>query len=70
MDWLKAILEEAPGEPSTMRLMVAIVVIIQMVGWAYVVFRTGTLPPIDWQQIGLVVGPLMAKAWQKGKEQQ
>lgn len=68
MDWLKSILSEQNGEGSTMRVMVAFVVGIQMIGWAYVVFRTGTLPPIDWQQIGLVVGPLLAKAWQKGKE--
>lgn len=67
-EWLKCILEDNGGNPSSMRILVAFIVVIQMIGWAFVCFKTTTLPPMDWQQVATVIGALGVKAYQKGKE--
>lgn len=67
-EWLTKTLAESDGTPSSMRVLVAYILGVYMIGWAYVCYRTGLLPVVDWQQLMIVIGPLLAKAWQKGKE--
>lgn len=68
MEGIGTFFKEDNGNFSSMRLLVAFIIVVQMLGWVSVVLRTGTLPPLDWQQSLPVVGSLLAKAWQKGKE--
>ena len=68
LDWMKAILSDNAGNPSSMRLVVALVVLIQVGTWAYVSVKTVSLAPMDWQQIMAILGPLGIQMTQKGKE--
>lgn len=61
-------LQEDNGNESSMRLLVAFVVLAIMGTWAYVSIVAKSLQPLDWQTVGALVGPLFAKAWQKGRE--
>jgi hypothetical protein len=67
-DWIKSILSDNAGNPSSMRLVVALVVLIQVCTWAFVSIKSGTLAPLSWEQITAIVGPLGVQANQKGKE--
>lgn len=61
-------LREDNGNESNMRLLVSFVVVTLMGVWAYVSVMNKTLQPMQWEQVGTVLGALIAKGWQKGKE--
>ena len=65
---LSNFLKESNGDESSMRLLVAFVVVVVISTWAYVSITTKALAPLQWEQVGAVLGALIAKAWQKGKE--
>jgi len=67
-DFGKSILAESSGQPSTMRILVAIVVLTVLFNWTYINLKTGTLVGFDWQDLMVIVGPLIAKGYQKSKE--
>ena len=56
------------GEPSSMRLLVAFVVVLKLSVWAYLCIKSGQNIPFSVEDIGVIVGVLGAKAYQKGKE--
>jgi hypothetical protein len=51
-----------------MRLLVAFIVVAVIATWAYVSIATKAIAPLQWEQVGAVLGALIAKGWQKGKE--
>jgi len=61
-------LKEDNGNESSMRALVAFIVVVVIATWAYVSITTKAIAPLNWEQVGAVLGALMAKAWQKGKE--
>ncbi len=69
MNFLMQALAESDGNPSSMRLATAVIVGAVMAGWLYVTIHTGTLQPMTTEQVGLVLGTLGVKAWQRGKEE-
>ena len=61
-------LSEDNGHFSSMRLIVMLIVVVVLFNWTWHNITTGTLTSFDWQDLMVVIGPLIAKAWQKGKE--
>lgn len=61
-------LKEANGNESSMRLLVAFIVVVIMGSWGYVSIATKTLAPLDWQTVGALIGALIAKGYQKKNE--
>ena len=68
MNFLFRALAESDGNPSSMRLATFVVVGSIMAGWLYVTIHTGELQPLTTEHVGLVLGTLGVKAWQRGKE--
>ena len=68
MNFLVRALAESDGNPSSMRLATFLIVGSLMAGWLYVTVHTGILQPLSAEQVGLVLGTLGVKAWQRGKE--
>jgi len=66
--FLKTSLSEDNGNPSSMRGLVALVVVVVLFNWTWINISTGTLVSFDWQDLMVIVGPLLAKGYQKGKE--
>lgn len=69
MNSLSKLLSDDAGNPSTMRALVSLIVIVQMAGWAWVCFTSGALPPMQWENVAMVVGALAAKSHQKQSEE-
>lgn len=70
MNMLLAMLsEDGSGQSvSTMRVCALLVVGCVMGAWAVVSIKAGALQAISPEQLGLVLGVLGLKAWQRGKE--
>jgi len=68
MKWIQNLVSDPSGDPSTMRVATLMIVAAVLAQWLYLTFHTGQAQPLDWQQVGLVVGALGAKAFQVGKE--
>ena len=68
MNYLKEILSENDGNLSTMRIMVFFIIFVVMFNWTWINIATGTLISFDFADLGLIIGPLFAKGYQKGKE--
>ena len=56
------------GKPSTMRGVTWFVAIVVVGTWSWVSMSKLELQPISSEQLALVLGPIAAKAWQRGKE--
>ncbi len=61
-------LKENNGNESSMRLLVAFIVVAVMGTWSYVSVKTSVMAPLDLPTVLTIVGSLLAKAWQKEKE--
>lgn len=61
-------MQEDNGGLSNIRLLVAFIIVCIMGTWTYVSIAEKALAPLDWQIVGTLIGALLAKAWQKGKE--
>lgn len=68
MSGLVEFLQEDNGGLSSMRIIVLLIVIVVLINWTWINIKTGDLTPMNWDGVMLIIGPLMAKAWQKGKE--
>jgi hypothetical protein len=68
MNFLIESLTDEKGSASSMRILVTFIILVQTIGWAWVCFKTTSMPTMDWAQALSMVGPLLAKAYQKGKE--
>jgi len=70
VELLKKIFSEDNGNSSSMRILVAFVIVIVLFNWTWINIKTGQIIAFDWQDLGLIIGPLFAKAYQKGKEKE
>jgi len=61
-------LSEDNGNFSSMRLLVVVVILVVLFNWTYYNVANNVLSSFSWEDIFVVVGPLLAKAYQKGKE--
>jgi hypothetical protein len=68
MNFITQALSGMSGEPSTMRLCTVIIVICVMGSWTYTSIANQFLVPLSPEHLGLVLGALGIKAWQRGKE--
>ena len=66
---LKGLIAEGDGNPSTMRVATLFIVGVVMGVWAYTSVKAGALQPLSTEQVGAVLGALVTKAWQRGKEE-
>ena len=64
----KNAMSEDNGNLSSMRILILIIIITVLFNWTYYNITSGTLASFSWQDIGVIIGPLLAKAYQKGKE--
>jgi hypothetical protein len=64
MKWLLQIVCGADGNPSTMRIAVLLIIGAILANWTYLTIHTGAAQSLDWQQVGLALGALTAKAAQ------
>jgi len=63
-----SVFSEKSGKISMMRIMVAFIIGTYMITWSRLCISEGNLIPIDWQQAAIIVGTLIAKAYQSGNE--
>lgn len=68
MNFLARTLAESDGNPSTMRFATILIAGAIIAGWLYVTVKTSVLQPLAPEHVGLVLGTLGIKAWQRGKE--
>jgi len=68
VNFIARALAEADGNPSTMRIATALIVAVILAGWLYVTIKTAVLQPLSMEQVGLILGTLGIKGWQRGKE--
>ena len=68
MNMIEKIFTEDNGNPSTMRVLVFIVVCTVLFNWTYYNITTGTLTSFEMNELGALLGPFFFKAYQKGKE--
>jgi multisubunit Na+/H+ antiporter MnhF subunit len=61
-------LQDDKGNNSSMRLLVAFIVVSILGTWVSVSIRTNAMAPLDLPTVLALVGSLMAKAYQKEKE--
>jgi multisubunit Na+/H+ antiporter MnhF subunit len=61
-------LQDDKGNNSSMRLLVSFIVVSILGTWMSVSIRTNTMAPLDLPTVLTLVGSLMAKAYQKEKE--
>ena len=68
MNWIKTLVADNNGDPSTMRVATLLVILAVLGNWVFLTMHTGQQQPLDWQQVGLVLGSLTAKTVQTGIE--
>jgi hypothetical protein len=68
MKFLTDMLSEGDGSPSTMRVLNVVIVVAVIGCWSAVSLHSWQLQPLSVEQMGLVLGALGIKAWQRGKE--
>lgn len=68
VELIRKMLSEDNGSLSTMRTLTAIIVIVVLFNWTYANIKSGNLVGFSWEEVGLIIGPLLAKAYQKDKE--
>jgi hypothetical protein len=68
MNLVQKILSEDNGNLSTMRVLVGLVVVTVLFNWTYFNVTQHQLVGFAWQDLGTLFLPLLAKAYQKGKE--
>ena len=69
MNILKEFLSEDNGNLSTMRIIILFVIFVVMFNWTWINIVTGTIVSFSWPDFRVILGPLFAKAYQKGKEE-
>ena len=55
---------------STMRAAVLFILVVTLVPNAWLTLKTGVDHPVDWSAVGLCMGALGVKGWQRGREDQ
>jgi len=65
---IREIFSDDGGNMSSMRLLVFLVVGTLLFNWTWINITTGTIVSFDWADMGLILGSLFIKGYQKGKE--
>ena len=68
LDSLKQMFSEDNGNLSSMRLLSTLIVVIVLGNWTWFNITNNTIAGFDVQDIGLVLGALGIKGWQKRSE--
>lgn len=68
MKFFADMLSEGDGSPSTMRVLNVAIVVVILGCWGAVTIHRWELQPLSVEQMGLILGALGLKAWQRGKE--
>lgn len=68
-DMLMKIISEDNGNPSSMRVIVGAVIFLIVGTWSWHCISAGVLVGFDWEEIGMLLGLLGLKVYQKGKEE-
>ena len=66
---LRELFSEDNGNLSTMRILVSFIVFVIMFNYTYFCLSSGTLASFSWSDLMVILGPLMMKSYQKGKEE-
>ena len=69
LSYLKALLADGNGDPSSMRFVAVVVPIVIVFVWAWNCISTGQMISFGWPDVGAIGALGGAKAYQKGKEQ-
>jgi hypothetical protein len=62
-------LREDNGNMSTMRIVTMFIVFVMMGNWTYFNIVSGTMTSFSWENLMVIVAPLIAKGYQKSSEQ-
>ncbi len=65
---VRELLSDHAGDLSMMRVTASVIPLIIVGTWAYVCISNNQLMSFDFGDVAAVIGPLGAKAYQKGKE--
>jgi len=66
---IKNMISEDNGNPSSMRILAFLVILIVMGNWTYFNITHNTISSFDWQEISMILGVLGIKGYQKSKEE-
>lgn len=66
--FLMKMLAEDNGNVSTMRILTAVIIVVVLFNWTYFNMTSGQLTGFSWEDLFALIGPLLAKGYQKGKE--
>lgn len=67
-DVIKQAVSEDNGNMSSMRLLVSAIIITILFNWTYINIIEQDLNQFDWASVMALIGPLLAKGYQKGNE--
>jgi len=67
-EFINKTFSEDNGNPSSMRLITFIIIVVVLFNWTYHNIQTGTISALSYQEILALLGPLGIKAYQKGSE--
>jgi hypothetical protein len=62
-------LREDNGNMSTMRIVTMFIVFVMMGNWTYFNIVSGVMNSFSWENLMVIVAPLIAKGYQKSSEQ-
>ena len=68
MTWLRTLMADEAGNPSSMRAMAFLVVAVTMLTWSIHILTVKSWVSPDEGMAMLIAAAMGAKAWQKGKE--
>jgi hypothetical protein len=68
MKFFSDMLSEGDGSPSTMRVLNLLIVAVVLGCWSAVSIHKWELQPLSVEEMGLILGALGMKAWQRGRE--
>ena len=68
IEFLKKVISDQSGDPSTMRFLSWIIICTVLFNWTWYNISQGEILSFDWQEMSLIIGTLFAKGYQKGKE--
>jgi hypothetical protein len=68
MKFLADMVSEGDGSPSTMRVLNVVIVLAVIGCWSAVTIHRWELQPLSAEQMGLILGAMGIRAWQRGRE--
>ena len=66
--FISSIVSEDNGSPSTMRIATLLIIAVVLFNWTYFNIQSGGITSFGQEDLIALLGPLLFKGWQKGKE--